>query len=84
MTEKISNEVLANMIKNLDTKIDKNDEHLNEKVDNMAKAQAIQNGRTYENSLSIAGIKGAAGVISLVVSIVSNFVIAFFISKFKQ
>ena len=78
MPEKISHQSLAIMIGNLDKKIDKNDKHLNEKVDNMAETQVIQNGRTFKNSTDIAKMKGQSGVIAFFVSLITSIVGIYF------
>ena len=73
MAERVTNAVLYEMIKSVKEDITEI------KLNDIAKWKQIN-----KNAQNIAGIKGAAGAISFVVSIISTIIMGFLTGKYKQ
>lgn len=71
MAGKITNAVLAEKIENLKEYLIKHNDLQDERI-------ALQEEKTEKNTVAIAGMKGASGVIALFVTIIMNFLITFF------
>ena len=73
MAERVTNAVLYEMIKSV------KEDTTEIKLNDIAKWKQIN-----KNAQNIAGIKGAAGAISFVVSIISTIIMGFLTGKIKQ
>ena len=73
MAERVTNAVLYEMIKSV------KEDTTEIKLNDIAKWKQIN-----KNAQNIAGIKGAAGAISFVVSIISTIIMGFLTGKYKQ
>jgi len=71
----ITNATLFSEIQNIDRRISNVEELIKENNNKMDKRVIKNDEEIRKNSIAIAGIKGAAGVISLVVSAISAFLI---------
>ena len=64
--------------------IEKSIEHIDKNIGLIAKNNINQWKQINKNAQNIAGIKGAAGAISFVVSILSTMIMGFLTGKIKQ
>lgn len=77
MAGKVTNEVLKEKIENLK-------EYLIKHNDLQDKRIALQEEKTEKNTVAIAGMKGASGVIAIVVTFVMNIFITLFLKGIHQ
>ena len=71
MAERITNAVLLEKIENLKEYLIKHNDKQDERI-------LLQEEKTEKNTVAIAGMKGASGVIALLVTAIMNIFIAFF------
>jgi len=74
MAPRVTNEVLLEKIENLK-------EYIVERNDNQDKKIALQEEKTEKNTVAIAGMKGASGVIAFVVSTITTLTGIYFGTK---
>jgi len=71
MGERVTNLVLKEKIENLKEYLIKHNDIQDKRIE-------LQEEKTEKNTVAIAGMKGASGVIALLVTLIMNFLISFF------